>query len=203
MANLDRPSGFKPIKHLSGSPWNGKANVYYIKSTYAKAMFIGDAVVLAGSADSTGKYPSIEQAVAGDTAIVGVIVGFGTQPEVMSNFDNPNMKYKAASTEMYALVVDDPFVIFEVQEDSVDNTVTADMVGLNTNLTNTAEGAGDTNSGRSTMELDSSDTGTDTAGQLRILRAVNRIDNELGEYCKWEVLIVEHAYREQITATDV
>lgn len=200
MANLDRPSGFKPVKHLSGAPWNGKANVYYFKSTYATAVFIGDAVVLAGSSDATAMYPSVEQAAAGDTAIVGVVIGFGTDPSLMANPDNLAMKYKLASTEMYALVVDDPFVIFEVQEDSVSNNLDADMVGLNTNIT---VGSGSTTTGLSGMELDSSDTGTDTAGQLRILRAVNRPDNVLGTHCKWEVLIVEHAYREQPTATDV
>lgn len=202
MANSDRPAGFKPVKHLSGAPWNGKANVYYIKAAYDKAMFIGDAVVLAGSSDATAMYPSVEQAEAADLNIVGVIIGFGLQPEVMGNPDNPNMKYKAASTEMYCLVVDDPFVIFEIQEDSVDNNLDADMVGLTTDLTNTSEGAGGTTTGLSTMELDSDDTDT-TAGQLRILRAVNRPDNALGAHCKWEVLIVEHAYREARTVTDI
>jgi hypothetical protein len=200
MANLDRPSGFKPVKHLSGSPWNGKANVYYLKSTYATAVFIGDAVKLAGSADATGMYPSIERAAAGDMTIVGVVIGFGLQPEVMGNPDNPNMKYRLASVAMYALVVDDPFVIFEVQEDSTGNDIDADMVGLNTNL---VAGAGSTVTGLSGMELDSSDTATATTGQLRILRAVNRPDNELGANCKWEVLIVEHAYREQPTVVDI
>jgi hypothetical protein len=165
-------------------------------------MFIGDAVVLAGSADTSGKYPTIEQAVAADENIVGVVIGFGLQPQVMGNPDNPNMKYRAASTAMYALVVDDPFVIFEIQEDSVDNYITADMVGLATDITNGAEGTGSTTTGHSTMELDSSDTAT-AAGQCRILRAVNREDNALGNHCKWEVLIAEHAYREQITVTDV
>lgn len=199
MANTDRPSGFKPVKHLSGAPWNGKANIYYLKSSYATAVFIGDAVTLAGSADSTGMYPSIEQAAAGDTDIVGVVIGFGTNPSLMADPDTLTRKYRAASEEMYALVVDDPFVIFEIQEDSVGNSIDADMVGLATDIT---VGSGSTTTGLSGMELDSSDTAT-AAGQCRILRAVNRPDNVLGSHCKWEVLIAEHAYREQITVTDV
>jgi hypothetical protein len=200
MANLDRPSGLKPVKHLFGVPWNGKANVYYLPSTDGTATFIGDAVKLAGSADPTGKYPSIAQAAAGDKTIVGVVIGFGLQPQIMGNFDNPNMKYRLASTAMYALVVDDPFVIFEIQEDSVGNNLAVTEVGLCTNL---VVGSGSTTTGKSGMELDSSDTATDGSGQLRILRAVNREDNELGANCKWEVLIAEHAYREQPTTVDI
>ena len=200
MANLDRPSGFKPVKHLIGGPWNGKANVYYIAATDDTDTFIGDLVNLAGSADTLGMYPTVVQHTAGDTDNVGVIIGFGLQPELMMNPDSLAMKYRAGSAAMYCLVVDDPFVIFEVQEDSVGDTIDADMVGL---CTNVAVGSGSTTTGKSAMELDSSGTATDGAGTLRILRAVNRPDNALGSHCKWEVLIVEHVYREQITTVDV
>jgi len=199
MANLDRPSGLKPVKHLNGSPWNGQANVYYIPATDDTDTFIGDAVSLTGSSDATAMYPSVIQTAAGDTTVVGVIVGFGLQPEIMSNPDNLNMKYREGSKAMYCLVVDDPNVIFEIQEDSVGNNLDADMVGLHTNIT---VGSGDTDSGCSAMELDSSDTASDTAGQLKIMRAVNRPDNALGTHCKWEVMIWEHAYR-QVTAVDI
>jgi len=197
MANLDRPSGLTPVKHLSGAPWNGKANVYYIPVGDNTATFIGDVVKLAGSADATGMYPTVAQSAAGDVTNVGVVIGFGLQPEVMGNPDNPNMKYRLAATAMYCLVVDDPFVIFEVQEDgAIANT----SVGLAANI---VVGAGDTTTGKSGMELDSSDVSTDTAGQLRIMRAVNRPDNAIGTNCKWEVLLAEHAYREQVTVVDV
>jgi hypothetical protein len=195
MSNLDRPAGFKPVKHLNGSPYNGQANVYYIPATDATATFIGDAVKSAGAADTLGMYPTVQQAAAGET-IRGVIIGFGLSPEVMGNPDNVNMKYRAASTAMYCLVVDDPTVIFEIQEDSVGNTITAAMVGLSTDI---VVGSGSTTTGKSGMELDSSDTAT-AAGQCKILRAVNRPDNELGDHCKWEVLIIEH---EMLSSTDV
>lgn len=197
MANLDTPFGFKPVKHLSGAPWNGKANVYYIPSTDNTATFVGDAVKLAGSADATGKYPTIAQAAA-TNAICGVVIGFADNPYVGTNPDYPMRRYRPAATAMYAFVVDDPFVIFEVQEDSADNSITADMVGLATDI---VVGSGSTTTGRSAMELDSSDTAT-AAGQCRIMRLVNRDDNELGNYAKWEVLIAEHQYLNTIS-TDV
>lgn len=195
MANSDTPFGFKPVKHLSGAPWNGKANVYYIPSTDGTAVFKGDAVKSAGSADATGKYPTVAQAAA-TNSIRGVVIGFGDNPNVMIQADYPLRQYRPASVAMYCLVVDDPFVIFEVQEDSVGNSIGADMVGLSTDI---VVGNGSTTTGKSAMELDSSDTAT-AAGQCKILRLVNREDNELGNYAKWEVLLIEH---EMLSSTDV
>ena len=188
MANTDTPFGFKPVKHLNGSPWNGKANVYYIPATDAVATFVGDAVKGAGAADTTGKYPTVTQATAG-AAVIGVVIGFGDNPYVMTHPDTPNRTYRPASTAMYAFVVDDPQVIFEVQEDSDANSITAAMVGLSTNF---VVGTGSTVTGKSAMELDSSDTATDTTGNCRILRLANREDNDLGDYAKWEILFGEH-----------
>jgi len=188
MANTDTPFGFKPVKHLNGSPWNGKANVYYIPSTDNTAVFVGDAVKGAGAADTTGKYPTVTQATAG-AAVIGVVIGFGDNPYTMTHPDTPNRSYRPAATAMYAFVVDDPQVIFEVQEDSDANSITAAMVGLSTNF---VVGSGSTVTGKSAMELDSSDTATDTAGNCRILRLANREDNELGNYAKWEILFGEH-----------
>ena len=197
MANLDRPSGLKPIKNLGGSPWNGKANIYYFTAAYDSTVFKGDIVKLAGSADATGKFPSIEKSAAGNLANVGVVIGFGTHPSLMVDPDNLNMKYKLTKTEMYALVVDDPFVIFEVQEDGA---IDADAVGQAADF---IDAGGDTDTGLSGMELDSSDIAINSAGTLRIMRAVNREDNVLGTNCKWEVPLAEHAYREQVTVVDV
>jgi hypothetical protein len=119
----------------------------------------------------------------------------------MADPDNLSMTHRTALTEMYCLVVDDPFVVFEIQEDSDgDAYIAAASVGLAANV---VVGSGSTTTGKSGMELDSSDVSTNTAGQLRILRAVNRPDNALGIHCKWEVLLAEHVYREQATVVDV
>ena len=195
MSNLDRPAGLKPIKNFGSSSWNGKTNPYYLKADYDTAVFKGDIVKLAGSADATGKFPSIEKSAAGDITNVGVVIGFGTHPSLMMDPDSPNMKYRLAKAEMYALVVDDPFVIFEVQEDGA---IDADAVGQAANF---IDAGGDTDTGLSGIELQSSNTGA--TGNLRIMRAVNREDNALGTNCKWEVLLVEHVYREQVTVVDV
>ena len=197
MANANTPFGFKPVKHMNGSPWNGKVNVYYVPATDSTALFKGDAVKLAGAADATGKFPTVAQAAATD-AVCGVVVGFGDNPHVGIRPDTPNLDYRLASTAMYVFVVDDPYVIFEVQEDSTGNSITAAMVGLATDIEVTA---GNTATGKSGMMLDSSDTAT-AAGQCRIMRLVDREDNALGNYAKWEVLLAEHQFLNTIS-TDV
>jgi len=193
--NTDRPAGFKPVGHLNGSPWNGKATMYYVPSTDSTAIFMGDAVSSAGAADASGKYPTVAQAAAAGV-IRGVVVGFSDQPYVAVDTSNLNRMYRPASVAMYVLVVDDPDVIFEVQEDNIGNDITAAMVGLSTDI---EVGAGDTANGMSGMELDSSDTAT-ALGQCKILRVTNREDNALGTNCKFDVLIIEHEMR---IATDV
>ena len=169
--------------------------MYYIPATDGTATFIGDAVKSAGSATSDGLYPTVAQAAAGD-AIRGIVVGFSDQPYVSVNTDNLNEKYRAASVARYAFVVDDPDVIFEVQEDSAGGSIAAASVGLSCDF---VVGSGSTVTGKSAMEVDSSDVGT-AAGQFKLLRVSNKVGNELGNYCKWEVLFREH---EMLAATDV
>lgn len=183
MANVDNPRGLTPTRMLSGAPYNGAVNRYYIPATDATATFIGDAVKLAGSADADG-VPTIAQAAAGDT-LVGVIVGF--EPDR----DDLSLQYRPASTARYALVADSPDVVFEIQEDSVGGALAAADVGLNADL---VVAAGDTDTGRSAMELDSS-TKVSTTAQIRVLRLIPRVDNEIGANAKWEVLINEHQYK--------
>ena len=195
MSNRNEYGGFKPVRHLNGMPWNGKARMYYIPATDGTATFKGDAVKSAGSADTSGKYATVAQAAA-TNAIRGVVIGFSDQPHIAVDVTNLYRTYRPALTAMYCLVVDDPDVIFEIQEDNDTNDMDADMVGLSTDI---VVGSGNTTSGLSAMELDSSDTATG-AGQCKILNVSNKEDNELGTYCKWDVLIIEHEMR---SSTDV
>ncbi len=111
----------------------------------------------------------------------------------MANPDNLAMTYRAASTAMYCLVVDDPQVIFEVQEDSAGAALAVTAVGQGVDL---VVGTGNTSTGKSAMELDSSSA--TTSGQCKLMRLVNREDNELGDNAKWEVLIAEHQYLDSV-----
>lgn len=179
MANVSRVCGARPVKHISGSPYNGQPNKYFIPSTDSTATFIGDFIKSAGSADADG-IPTIAQAAAGDT-IRGVVVGF-----IPDTADSPI--YRVASTNRYALVVDDPDIIFEIQEDSGGAATALIDVGENADI---VVAAGSTVTGTSGMQLDSS-THTASTAQLRIYGFAQRADNAQGTNAKLLVLINEH-----------
>jgi hypothetical protein len=191
MANANTPFGLVPKMYSNGTPWNGKANWYYIPVGNANAIFTGDLVTMDGTGSADGKYPTVKRTAAADITIVGVVIGFATSPELGFDINNLTRKYVAASTAMYCLVVDDPNVIFEIQEDSDGGAIAVTALGNNADVVATA---GSTTTGQSGMVLDSSDVVT-TAQQLRILRLADRPDNALGNYAKWLVMINEHIYR--------
>ncbi|MDH3914494.1 MAG: hypothetical protein OEU09_24730 [Rhodospirillales bacterium] len=207
MANPDTPFGLKPIRHRNGAPYNGAANPYYVNSSYATALFIGDPVIkVAGGSNATriaasgagtfeiGTLPEVEKATAGTTnRITGVIVGFAALPT------NLEQKHSPASTEAVALVCDDPDVIFEIQ---ADGAIPAASMGLNAVLIYTH--AGSTTTGLSGVELDTtSDAPAATAAdQLLILRAANREDNDTTlTHAKVEVLINQHTQNQGTVGT--
>ena len=204
MANVDAPFGLRPVRHLDGRSWNGSTRMYLCPSGDGTAVFVGDAVISGGSAGAAGTVvngidvegmQTVVQAAATNTLIVGVVVGFLPDP------DNLMRKHRAASTNRIALVCDDPTVVYEIQEDSVTNTIVAADIGENADL---IVGTGNATTGISAMELDSGDHKTGTA-QLRILGLVKRPDNNIGDNAtsasstyvnaKFEVLINEHAYK--------
>jgi hypothetical protein len=172
MANVDSPYGLRPVRERDGSPYSGAANTYYVPSTDATALFIGDPVILAGSADVSGVAPTVTRATAGATnRITGVVVGFQPNPAFVP------FGYRPASTEMYVLVADDPFIEYAIQAD-IDG-IAAAQIGLNANLT---ADAGSIATKRSGFFLDGTTPAADATFQLRILGLEPQINNEVGAY---------------------
>ena len=149
-------------------------------------IFVGSLVKSAGSADASGKYPTIQ--LAGTSPIRGVVVGFGNTPYLAANVTDLDQLYGVTDTANYVSVVDDPGVIFEAQEDSTTN-LTKDEIGLNVSPTTES---GNTTTGHSTIELDCSTEATTSTLSLKILGLVDRPDNELGDYAKFEVMVNNH-----------
>ena len=198
MANKDRPSGLKPIKHINGVPWNGKFNMYYKAAGLGEAMFIGTPVMSAGSADSTGKYPTIK--LAGQTSARGVIVGFSNTPYLAADLTDLDLSNSPVSTAHYVAVVDDPQVIFEAQEDNDSSDLAATSAGSNADLTTES---GNTITGISTVEIDSDTEGATGTLQVKLLRLVDRPDNALGDYSKWEIMFNQHELGQGLGAAGV
>lgn len=192
MANVNAPSGLKPVRYLNGAAYDGKHNLYLVPASDGTALFVGDPVIALATGGPAGTrvngldvegWPTVKQAVAGDVDIIGVVVGFLPDPT------NLSLRHRVASTNRIALVADAPDLIFEVQEDG---TMGVDAAGANADI---VVAAGSTVTGNSAVQLASSTVGA-TDGNLRILRPVGRPDNEpASANAKWEVTINEHGYK--------
>lgn len=200
MANADRPFGLCPIRHKNGAPYNGAVTPYYVPATYATALFVGDPVVVTGTSNTAevegyipGSLPEINKATAaGGNYLTGAIVSFGL------NRDDLSKKHKPALTESIVWVADDPDLIFEIQEDGDTTPLAATSVSANADLIFTASGSAVT--GLSGAELDSDTVNTTATLQLRIISIVNRQDNAIGEFAKWNVAINLHTQRRALGA---
>lgn len=195
MPNVDKVRGFWPVQTLNGGNWDGRIGIYYVPATDATAIFKGDFVSLVAGGDPTGKYPIVTQAAGGTgNALLGVVVGFGTQPQLMAQLPDLSKRYRLASEALYLAVVDDPNVIYEGQEDGDTTPLAATDVSRNATI---IVGAGNTDSGFSGMEIDSTSV-KDLTDQLRLLRLANKVDNEIGAFAQWYVRINENQLRDAV-----
>lgn len=194
MANSDNARGIVPVAYLSGAPYNGAANVYYVPSSYNTALYVGDPVVpVNASADAYG-IPTVARASAGaGNYILGAMVGIVSAGDPVVSMTRDSTVYHAASTEGYILVADDPNLLFEAQEDGVGGAMGAGAASRNVDL---IAGTGSTTTGYSGFELDSNTLGTGATLQMRILRPAIRADNDPTlTNAKWLVKINLHSIR--------
>lgn len=199
MANANRPTGLSPVKYLGGADWDGKVNIYQIAAANTDPFYPGDLVDLSGDGDTVRGIPGIALATAGNPA-VGVLLSVGVNPD-SGPYINPNdlsLTYAPATKtqQYYAAVVDDPNVIFEIQELGTGTQLTSAAIGLNANIVYAAPATGVKYSG--TM-LDNATEATTSTLNLKLLGLQRRLDNAFGAYAKWLCLINNHRYRAGIT----
>jgi len=193
MANADSPFGLIPLRYVSGAPYNGAANPYYV-SDATNALGVGSVVSLVGTA--VNGVPQVQRATVDDTTpanntpIVGVIVGIVNDED--GTVDRDNSRYIAGGATGYALVADDPNLLFKMQEDGdLDNA----GVGAHYNI---EFGTFDTVYGIAKDEIDSSTLdATDTGNvlNLQVLRLHSNPNNSVDTNAVWECMIVNHALR--------
>jgi hypothetical protein len=191
MANANRPSGFSPVQYLNGSPWNGQARIYSIAAAYATALYIGDPVKSSGTADANGVPGIVLGATTG--ALRGVIVGLGSAEGLIANPKNLDITYRPAAaqaTDWYAMVVDNPDVLFEVQENANGTALAATEIGLNT-ISVSGTGSGFVSGWMLASATDATPATTATL-QLRLMGLVRRQQNAFGAYAKHLVKINVH-----------
>jgi hypothetical protein len=191
MANANRPSGFIPVQYLGGAEWNGQARLYSIAAAYATALYIGDPCISSGTSNADGVQGIVLGAATG--ALRGVIVGLGTKEGLIANPAGLDITYRpaaATTNDWYAMVVDDPNVLFEIQEHANGTALTAAEIGLN-QISVAGTGNGFV-SGWTLASTTDATAATTATLQLRLMGLVRRQGNAFGAYAKHLVKINVH-----------
>ena len=191
MANANKPSGLSPVQYLNGSPWNGQARLYSVAASYGSVLAIGDPVDMSGTADVNG-VPGIVLATAGNTnPILGAVVGIGRYEGGIFNPSNLDQIYHPTSdpNTWFAMVTDDPHIIYEVQDIGTGTPLAAADVGLNVDLV-----AGTYNGFVSGWQLNNAAKAVTATYQMRLLGLARRQDNAIGQYGKWLCKINLHRF---------
>lgn len=190
MANPVIKRGLLPVGTVGGAPYTGAARQYSIPASDATAVFIGDLVTAVGT--STTVNGVVLQDVA-QSATGGVFQGVvvGVLPDTSTS-----LPYRAASTLRVVMVADDPNLLFETDDISTGTPLAAADVGLNANI---VVGTGSTVTGYSAMELDNTTEATTNTLDVKIMRVVNRADNDpASASCKFLVKLNRHRFANQI-----
>jgi hypothetical protein len=197
MANQNQPTGFAPVRYRSGTPWNGAVNLYTYLAAETVQVWIGDpvAAISIANADAFGT-PAVKLAAAG-AAVRGIVVGIGTFPQG-GPYINPNnlslytRPVGAQTANYYFAVVDDPDVLFEIQEAGAGAVLTATSVNRNVNFnlgTRTATLA------LSPTFLDNNTVNTTSTLNCKIFGAAQRPDNTpFTTFQKWLVSLNNHDF---------
>lgn len=183
MPNVNRPSGFRPVRHLNGAPWNGQAEVFAIAAADATAIGVGDLVKMVAGVDvgtpptSTVTpvvlpgYGQVTRVAANTDIPAGVVIGFIPN---YSNLSIPSQYHAASSGLRYALVSIDPTVVYEVQANAA--VTLATIGGKNSTYT---LGAVVASTGISGMQFDVSQIGTTATLPLKVLQVAPRADYDV------------------------
>lgn len=205
MANVSRVAGFKPVKHFTGAPYNGQANIYEYSVSETVPVFVGDFVLRSTNASTSGlvtvKSLSAHATDANDVTsgvIIGVVVGIvnpkldpldGKMSAGTITLDTP--QYAVAGVKAYLLVADAPDLIFEAQ--STASYALAD-IGLNADVGVLAVATQGTVTGTSGMYVNATSPSASASRPLHVVGYVKRVDNEApAAYNKVLVQITTHA----------
>lgn len=201
MANANVARGLVPYRHFDGSYWNGSANLYFVPSSYATALFVGDPVdVISGSNDANG-IPAVQLATVG-SPMIGSVVGIvsGGSPVIAVTRDLA--VYHVASTAQYLLVSDDPNLLYWVQDDASSQARAPNQwAGRNANL---VSGSGSTVTAFSGWQLAASTVNTTNTLDVKIIRPLDQADNTIGSAAntnmnaKWLVKLNNYRFNFQV-----
>ena len=180
---VDKPYGLKPVNLIGGQVFAGSTRNMKIASGYATNIFYGDVVKLVS--DGTVEKDTGTTTVAAN-GVAGVFLG--------CTYTNPSTKqpvwsqYWPASTvasDAYAIVADDPDVLFKVA--AVSGTTVVAFYGQTVIGNNVAlvQNAGSTTTGDSAVGIDGTSAATTVSLPIRIVAGVPDTANASGEFCEF------------------
>jgi len=183
MANIDKAFGLRPLGNLSATG-SQKQYGYQINDNQAGAIYQGDLVTIVGGY-------VVKFAPATHAAALGVFNGCNyidpsTGKPTWKNYYPGSVNITQG--KIVADVLDDPNQLFLIQAD--DDIEQAD-IGKNADVVGTG---GNTVTGVSSMELDSSTIADTAALNLKIVGLYDVPGNELGDFAVVVVKINEHLY---------
>ena len=196
MSQYDNATGFQPYGEVL------RANYYVVNTAPTLNFMVGDLVHY-----TTGGGTTVLSPIMGYMPIVAddAVLAAGDQiiGAVLACFDedlNP-VKYIAATEAGdstiagHLLIADHPQQVFIAQEDAVGNAITSAEGQCNAEAVAGTINAGNTSTGLSKMEIDSSSAANTSTLMLRLLRPhpddVAHVD---GKWCRYICMINTHAY---------
>jgi hypothetical protein len=197
MAAHDAPFGFIPYGNLL------RVQRYAVNTAPTVNLSPGDLVSAGGAVVSTpkGYLMDVDDAavVDGDAGILGSIVSCEDEK-------GAPLAYIAATRvgngtiAGYVMIADHPDQMFIAQEDGGANAIDLAEGSMNADVISANLQAPDTNTGRSTMQIDSSSAATTAALQVKLIRP-HEDDipaDDSNPYVRWVCVINEHFYGDTI-----
>ena len=220
VTNQNKPSGLTPVKYLNGAEWSGGGNIYFIPQNDTNVYAEGDLVAPITGVDQWSGLQSCTLATTSSTLCLGVVLAIGVSPSAVTSqrggpYINPNDLTKviapATKTQNYfALICDDPKVVYEIQETGAGTTPATSLTyaacSKNASFVYAAPATGVSISGTTLDNGVSSGHTPQTPAAvangffLRMLGLAQKIDpqtaswNTFGLYAKWWVKLINHVY---------
>lgn len=195
MANINAPFGMRPVGSFTGAPYMGRVSRYYIISSDPNAYYEGDAVISAADADANG-VPGVIKATAGTETCRGIIVGFeqanlvyppGASPTLggtgVNIFPTQVSIPATKNQDYYALVADDPNVVFFMQGDATATNQVSTKV--NNNATFTVAAPGTATMPTSASVVNSANIATTATLNIKLMGLAQIPGNTFGAYATW------------------
>jgi hypothetical protein len=173
--------------------------MYYIPAADTNQYNPGDVVLTAAVGADANGIPAVTKNTTGTGVVRGVVIGCLTanpnNPSLVgTNIDLTVQNIPATKTKAYyVLVVDDPKVVFQIQDDGITTAnLVAASVGLNASFTVTNPTAPSQNS--ATVLLSSS-FATTAALTVKLFGLSQIPNNSFGANATWDVIFNQHEFQ--------